>query len=58
MSKLTLTFEVDEDLPSERRLQYRQLVIGCLELCADRIAAEGTPDEVEMLNRLLEDCYK
>jgi len=70
MSKMTVTFEVhNEDLTSERRLEYRQAMIdamsqyqdGVLETIARLGTDNVTADEllnVELIDKMLEDCNR
>jgi hypothetical protein len=68
--KITVTFEViDDDMPSERRLKYRQAMIDAMTAyqgsVGDDIAELGKenidPDtilNVELIDKMLGDCYK
>ncbi len=52
---LTLTFEVLDDLTSERAADYRETVVNAL-----AFYAEGKPDEAERqrIDKLLNDCNR
>ncbi len=68
--KLNFTFEVlDDDMPSERRLQYRDAIIAAMSAYQDAIrdaVAELGLEHVdtdavanaELIDKLLEDCYR
>ena len=70
MTKMTVTFEVhNEDLTSERRLEYRQAMIDAMSKYFDEvmaaIAVHGTdtiPADVlqnaELIDKMLEDCNR
>jgi len=70
MSKLTVTFEVhDEDLPSERRFQYRQAMIDAMskyfkevESTVEVHGTDAIPADVlqnaELIDKMLNDCYR
>lgn len=70
MSKITTTFEVhNEDLTSERRLQYRQAMIDAMshylesvEYRKVHLGAETIPADVlqnvELIDKMLEDCNR
>jgi len=68
--KLALTFEViDDDMPSERRLQYRDAVIAAMsayqnevrnaivELGLEHVDTDAVAN-VELIDKLLEDCHR
>ena len=68
--KLTLTFEViDDDMPSERRLQYRDAVIAAMSAYQDSVRDaisecgleqidEDAVANSELIDKLLEDCHR
>ena len=68
--KITVTFEVfDDDMPSERRAQYRQAMIDAMAAyqgsVGDDIAELGKENidldviqNVELIDKMLGDCYK
>lgn len=69
MAKLTVIFEVNDDLPSERQLQYRQAMIDAMSKykdgVEDAIDMHGTdgidPDALlnaELIDKMLGDCYR
>ena len=70
MSKMTVTFEVhNEDLTSERRLEYRQAMIDAMSKYFDEVKSavdvHGTdtiPADVlqnaELIDKMLNDCNR
>lgn len=69
MAKMSITFEVHDDLPSERRLQYRQAIIDAMvdykadveQSIADFGRDRVRDDELqnaELIDKMLEDCNR
>lgn len=50
----TFHFTINEDLPSERKEQYRELIIKGLKAILPTVNAE----ERKMIDRLFWDCYR
>jgi len=70
MSKLTVTFEVDDDLPSERRLQYRQAIIDAMVayerqveeakrgLNGQKFMSHDAVENAGLIDKMLNDCNR
>ena len=59
MSTLTLTFEVNDDLTSERIAEYRDAVLaGLANLDTDPRPYSLTSKQRELADKLLNDVYK
>jgi hypothetical protein len=69
MNTITITFEVDDDLPSERRLQYRQAVIDAMiayqagvkntaALIGQELVSPEAFLNAELIDKMLEDCNR
>ena len=68
--KITVTFEViDDDLPSERRAQYRQAIIDAMAAYRgsvgddiDEFGRDNIDDDMlrndDLIHRMLEDCNR
>ncbi len=70
LQEITLTFKVyDNDLPSERRAQYRQAAIDAMakykddmetaiDMLGDELIDPDATLNVELIDKMLEDCNR
>lgn len=58
MKTLTVTFEVDDDLTSERAADYRATIVQALQYTELDLDPHHHGDELEMIDHMLNDCNR